>query len=278
MADPLVPTQQPYFINEWTFSNTTAPPPTFGQIRLNSGGQTNATLIYAHKTTVNSNDASSWLTSLGPGQIVMLRDKTDPTKWQQFLVTGPSVAKTDYWEVPITWMSGGAVLAQQRVYFENPGIQVSVTGTAATVSGGAVTVDLSRHVRIDVTGNEMQALAGVIDIQGQLVTREFAYPFQGKYYSSPGMTLRQYYVGQAITGFLASGGPIGNLIGVGAELCFRVADSMIAFEAKMAGPPRIASTPQVPAPPTGVSTPPGQANITVPIEEALAMQARDAAE
>ena len=60
----------------------------------------------------------------------------------------------------------------------------------------------------------------------------------------PAMTLRQYYAAQALTGLL-SNAVLANLQGR-AELCFQIADSMIAFEqAQAAGIPAVpAGTPK----------------------------------
>jgi hypothetical protein len=75
----------------------------------------------------------------------------------------------------------------------------------------------------------------------EVLASPFAYPSTTAFGISMGMTLRQFYAAHAAQGFLAKG-IVGNLIGVGADLAFRVADSMIEFEAaeraaKKAPPP-----------------------------------------
>jgi hypothetical protein len=236
-------------MSEWTFWNTITAPPATGQVRLNHSTQKNATLMWIHKFTVNGNDATPYLTTIKQSTVLHLRDKDDVAKWQDFTVSGPPVLKTDYWEYPVIWQAGGIALVQQRIFVDIP----------------------TAHVSIEVGGFRLEAKTSAATVTGKLVTREFAYPFQGEHYISPGMTLRQYYVGQAITGFLASGGPIGNLIGKGAAYCFQVADSMIEYEAKQVGPP-IFNLPPVPVASPPQAAPPQSAPETISLEDALVIQ------
>ena len=69
----------------------------------------------------------------------------------------------------------------------------------------------------------LKAHVGTIDITGQLVTREFAYPFEGRNYTSPGMTIRQWYAGMALQGFISKS-VAANLIGTLPVYCFKLAD------------------------------------------------------
>jgi hypothetical protein len=292
-------TLQPAFMGEWTWVNTTAPPPANAQIRLNTGGQTSVTAIFVSNITFYGIDASAWLMEMTTGYVIRLEDKSNSLKWQSYTITSNPIAQSGYVELKTSWLAGGQNLSSpSQTMLSVVSSVVRPTGNAATASVGTAnavivypiyvtapaaqsavgTVAVKTSVMVNVVGLCLRAHVGPVSVTGQLVTFDYAYPFQGIHYTSPGMTIRQYYVGQAITGFLASGGPISNLIGKGAELCFKVADSMIEYEAKMAGPPRIVSTPPVPAPPTGIAAPPGQARPTVPEEEVLAMQALEAAE
>jgi hypothetical protein len=75
----------------------------------------------------------------------------------------------------------------------------------------------------------------------EVLASPFAYPSTTAFGISMGMTIRQFYAAHAAQGFLAKG-IVGNLIGIGADLAFRVADSLIEFEereraAKNAPPP-----------------------------------------
>jgi hypothetical protein len=65
----------------------------------------------------------------------------------------------------------------------------------------------------------------------EVINPTFAYPSTSAFGICLGLTIRQFYAAHAAQGFLAKG-IVGNLIGVGADLAFRVADSMIEFEAK----------------------------------------------
>ena len=273
MADTSIP-------GEWQFINTLTAPPASGQARLNNLTQTAATKLWISKTPATGGDVSALLAQVKQGQELSITNKANSSKWQVYVVSGSPVDNAGYTEFPITWRRGGSTIPEQRLYLAvvSTNVTANATGQQIAASTGPVTVSTKQGVVVDVVMSTCARVqAGRLDISGQLMTREFAYPFQGKNYTSPGMTLRQYYVGQAITGFLASGGPIGNLIGKGAAYCFQVANSMIEYEAKQFGPPAF-NLPPVPSAAPPQAAPPQSAPPTVPLEEALAIQERQSKE
>lgn len=212
--DPPRPTLLPAFLSEWNFVTTMTPPTTSGQVRMNNNNQKNVTLLWIDEVTANGNDATPYLAALKTGKDIRLNDITDPAKWQTYTVTANPIDKGTYVECPVIWKAGGLTLLAARVVIDLPLV----------------------HVSTAVTGFSLATAIGGVGITGQLVTRDFAFPFDGRVYTSPGMTLRQYYAGQAIIGFCSlPNTTASNLMGGKlAEYVFKLADSLIAFEASEA--------------------------------------------
>jgi len=201
----------PAFLGEWNFQNTITAPPATGQIRLNNATQKNATLMFVSEATANSMDAVAFLTSITQDHLVRLRDKDDAAKWQSFLITGVPIDRGVYVEYPVTWQAGGTNLATQRINLDV----------------------LTAHTVIPVTGFRLGIKTNEVDIEGQLVSFDFAYPHTGTKYTTPGLTIRQYYAAQAMMGFIsASNVSAAQLAGKVAAYAFTAADSMIAYEEK----------------------------------------------
>ena len=267
------PAMQPAYMGEWTFINTVTPPPANTQLRLNNGGQDKATRIYVSNITVNGINATDFLMGLIPGCSVRLVTKGDATKWQSYAISGEPIQQSGYVELTVTWLAGGTNLAQAAVMFTPIAMMVRATGSAVTTQIGSATTSI--RVSIPVASTDMVASVGEVGVVGDILLSGQAFPSVTPMGFSPGMTLRQWYAGQAMLGF-ASNSVIANLIGKVSAYAFKVADSMIEYEAMMKGPPAITLPPvgTIPPPPT----PPSQAPSTVPIEEVLAMQAKEAAE
>jgi hypothetical protein len=256
-------------MGEWNFVTTYTAPPSTGQVRINNATQTAATLLWVHEVTANGLDAIPVLSQLVPGHVLDMHDKDDPLKWQHYVVTAPPIDKGTYWEIPVAWLKGGNAVTQQRIMFSCVGIRVAVTGRQMAVSRGSLTVDLSKSVTVYLQGAAMIARTpATIESTGETIHHEYAFPFSNAAGISPGMTLRQWYAGQAAMGFI-SANPAANLVGKLSQLAFRVADSMIAFERREAAgfieppvptaqPPRGSQTP-----PLRQSIAPGKAQITV---------------
>jgi hypothetical protein len=210
MADEF-PAQQPAFLSEWNFVTATGAPPLTTEVRLNQTSQKAANRLRIHKITANGIDASIQLDVVKIGDVIKLHDLNDTTKWHDFAVTAAPIKQVDYWDYPVNWQTGGGnSLTAGKVAINLPtiGISVSVTAPAA----------------LHVATNH-------VDITGQLIIRDFAYPFQGIHYTNPGLTRRQWYAGMAMQGWIANAAsPAANLIGKIADYCFKVADSMIEHE------------------------------------------------
>jgi len=224
-----IPVQQIAFISEWQFSTAMTPPTTTGQVRFNNNNQKNVTLIWIDKVTVNGNNASVYLGSLKNGSDIRLNDKADPAKWQSYTLTAAPLDKGTYIECPAIWKAGGLTLLAARLIVDLPLVEVSVA----------------------VTGFRLDTDVGHVSVSGQLLTREFAFPFEGRNYTSPGLTIRQYYASQAIVGFIsAPNATAANLMGGRlAEYCFKLADSMLEYEAREAlgyMPPLVGTPPNSP--------------------------------
>lgn len=211
MVDDLIAAQQPAFLSEWNFVVTITAPPTTGQVRMNSNNQKNATLLWLHNITSNGIDATFRLAVLKVGDVIRLTTNSDATKWNEYTVSAAPVNRTTYWEYPVLWQAGGA----------NP-------MTAAKVAVDTPYIDIAYQVR-PMPAMQMTE-PGSVTIAGQLMAFDYAYPFIGKTYTSPGLTKRQWYAGMAMQGFVASNAIVANLIGKISDYSFRLADSMIAAE------------------------------------------------
>lgn len=100
---------------EYTFDTKTAEPVQASNAQVNNADQTLATKLWVGNTTSTAVDVSNVLRAIGVNHEVYLQDKDDSTKSQHYDVTGPSIDKGNYFELPITFMSGGAPLVAQRV-------------------------------------------------------------------------------------------------------------------------------------------------------------------
>jgi hypothetical protein len=210
MVDDLIPAQQPAFLSQWNFVTATGAPPLTAETRLNQTSQKAANRLRIHKITANGIDASILLDVVKIGDVINLHDLNDATKWHDFVVTAAPIKQTDYWDYPVSWQAGGGV----------------------NLSAGKIMIDLP-FIDIAYQVRPMPALSivsGHVTISGQLVTFDYAYPFQGKIYTSPGLTKRQYYAAMAMQGFVASNAVVANLIGKISDYSFKLADSMIAAE------------------------------------------------
>jgi len=197
-------------LGEWQFIDTLTAPPSTGLIRLNQVAQATATKLWVNRTTATGANATAVLQGILQGQDIRLDNKTDASKWQTYTVTGPPVTVTTHLEYPVAWKAGGGAITQQR-------------SLLYSLPAGNVSVPLEPH-------HSLEAHVGNVDITGQLVIRDFAFPFQGKTYTNTGLSIRQWYAGQAMVGFLSGKAVNANLIGTLATYAFKVADSMIAFE------------------------------------------------
>jgi len=205
------------------------------------------------------------LIDLRVDQVLHIQTRDDAARWHDFVISAPPVDKSTYYEIPIVWQKGGQPLAQQRTLLSAPGIVTYAAGSAMTASTGTLTAKIQQQVY--VSGIPLLAEAGAVATSGVTIHREYAYPFDNAAGVSTGMTLRQWYAGQALVGFIAAG-RAANLIGRLPQFCFKLADSMIELEqAEMSG--KVFSPVSSSPPPRGQQTPtpqsvaPGETQIAV---------------
>lgn len=100
---------------EYTFDLKVVEPPQASNAQVNNADQTLATKLWIGNTTSTGIDVTNVLKVIGANHEVYLQDKDDSTKSQHYDVTGPSIDKGNYFELPIVFMAGGAPLVAQRV-------------------------------------------------------------------------------------------------------------------------------------------------------------------
>jgi hypothetical protein len=197
-------------VGEWMFNNSNIVPPPNGQLRLNTTAQPDATKMWVSKMTATSVDATSYLLSVMAGQEIYFQDKDNFTKWQVYRVTAPPIPQTNHIEYPVVWVRGGGIPVPEQRIF----LAIDEVSTA------------------------------------EVLASPYVYPSTTAFGISLGLTIRQFYAGQAMTGFIASNALASNLVGRLPDYAFRVADSMIEYErqnpahkpqpnvAKLAGTPK----------------------------------------
>jgi hypothetical protein len=82
-----------------TDTSTTMADPGNGQWRLNS--TTTPTLIALSKVTDNGIDRSTELTTLKPGDQILMQDTINPTSWRLFVVTGTPTNNSGWVQIPV---------------------------------------------------------------------------------------------------------------------------------------------------------------------------------
>jgi hypothetical protein len=103
---------------EYNYVNTTSTPPATGQVRLNNADQTLATLLWPSYLTALSKDIRNLLLSMRSGDLVILQDKDDATKYQEYAATAAAIDPVGpYVEIPVAWQRGGSAIPEQRILF-----------------------------------------------------------------------------------------------------------------------------------------------------------------
>lgn len=91
----------------FTFSTTrTDSDPGAGKIRLNNATLASVTFLYVDNTDASGVAATTYLDSIGAGDIVTVRSLVDAAKFALFTVTGAVVDGTGYRKIPVTWLDG----------------------------------------------------------------------------------------------------------------------------------------------------------------------------
>jgi hypothetical protein len=107
---------------EYTYSTTTTTPPSTGQLRANTTTQTAITAFYLHETNAVGIDITNALKLISTGVKILCQDKTDASKVQYYVVTGPAVDNGVYFTIPVVWTTGGSNFTAGRVIFAGFGI------------------------------------------------------------------------------------------------------------------------------------------------------------
>jgi hypothetical protein len=102
---------------EYMFNSSITEAPSATQVRLNNANQRAATKLWLRKDTAIGFDAAVVLGILSTSYRIAIQDKDDATRLERFAITAQPIDKGLYFEVPITWTSGGTnPLVDQRVY------------------------------------------------------------------------------------------------------------------------------------------------------------------
>lgn len=91
----------------FTFSTTrTDSDPGAGKLRFNNATLASVTFLYVDNTDASGVAATTYLDSIGAGDIVTVRSLVDAAKFALFTVTGAVVDGTGYRKIPVTWLDG----------------------------------------------------------------------------------------------------------------------------------------------------------------------------
>lgn len=156
----------------------------------------------------------------------------DPQITQPIALAGPGWVSVFPTGVGATASVGVGIVAIGHLVF-SPGAQAFA---------GAVTVVAKQSTSVNVTSPiAMQTAVGNVDITGHVFLPDQAFPSDTHAGFSVGMTLRQFYAAHAMQGFI-SNSVAANLIGKIAPYCFKVADSLLEYEANEKDVPQIVPT------------------------------------
>lgn len=133
-----------------TYSSTTADAdPGAGFFRFDNTTIASVTKLWADDLDKNGNSITNWLQSMDDSTsdvkgVLMFRGITNPTAWAAFKVTGAVVNKTDYKEVPLSYVNAGGPWSSATdftAFFIPTGD--AGDGAVSSVNGqsGAVTLD-----------------------------------------------------------------------------------------------------------------------------------------
>lgn len=148
----------PYASYPYLWSNTTTAPPAAGEIRVNNGTQTAATILWPAKTDSAGASLPPVLATLDAGMAVRVIDAIDGASYQWFDVTGPTVSATGYLEIPVAWNSGGNTVKNNRA------VNVTFVAPAQYTGSAYATVDqLAAALRVRVTDTNRASLQRQLD-------------------------------------------------------------------------------------------------------------------
>jgi hypothetical protein len=94
----------------YSWANQTTAPPNSGTVRGNNATQSAVTTLWLSDTTNNNTDATYVLGQIRSGDVMMIQDKDDSTKVQEYKVTGAPTDSGTYFTIPVSWLKGGSAL------------------------------------------------------------------------------------------------------------------------------------------------------------------------
>ena len=108
---------------EFNFSDAITEPVGDRQIRFNHATAASVTKVWIDYDTAGGTDIRRMLALVQQTYRLLIQEKADVAKWQRFIVNGPPVDKTTYWEFPVVFDAGGTALIPSRclLAFGEPG-------------------------------------------------------------------------------------------------------------------------------------------------------------
>jgi hypothetical protein len=99
----------------YAFSSPITEPPSSKSVSLNTANQTLATKIWVSTLNQDGWDDTNFFVRLAMDDEVILQAKGDATIYQRYKLTGTSILKTGYLELPVVWeTSGGPALTNNQ--------------------------------------------------------------------------------------------------------------------------------------------------------------------
>ena len=144
-------------VGEWTYQNTTTPPPSSGQIRFNNATLSSVTTVYISNDTALGKDVEKiLLLQIRAGAKVLIQDKDEADKYVIYTVVALTAQTASDTTFTVTYDSMGTTLSDgQRVLFAvaNTGSGTSPFPSDTTpledgtgAAGSALTYSRSDHV------------------------------------------------------------------------------------------------------------------------------------
>jgi hypothetical protein len=139
----------PYQID---LSGTAAADPGSGKLRFNATPQNTATTMYLSWLTTQGFDAHVLFQAMGVPKNIVLQDTAVASNNQKWTVSGAAVNHTNWFEIPVTYISGSATFTNNQ----NVSILIVDSGTAGGTAWGQITGTLSQQTDLNTALNNKQ--------------------------------------------------------------------------------------------------------------------------
>lgn len=93
--------------------NSSGPPPTGNQVRLDNVDQTLATHAYIRYLTSDGLDLKNLMAQITDTSRLYLQDKDNSASWQAYDILGPGIDYGDHFDFPVAFAGGGDPLPAQ---------------------------------------------------------------------------------------------------------------------------------------------------------------------